>query len=487
MTSTLTSTATTAFEATPDWVRDAVFYQVFPDRFARSARVPKPTHLEPWDAPPTLHGYKGGDLLGVSERLDYLQELGITALYLNPIFQSASNHRYHTHDYLKVDPLLGGDAAFAELLARAHEQGMKVVIDGVFNHASRGFLQFNDLLENGPASPYLDWFHVHRFPLNAYGGEPGYAAWWGIPALPKFNTNTPAVREFLLGVAEHWLRVGADGWRLDVPNEIDDPRFWREFRRRCRALKSDAYLVGEIWHSAEEWLEGDRFDGVMNYPLTRAIYGLVASHINEGELVKSGLGQVGKLDAAGFVAVVSNQLQHHRSEAIFGQLNLLGSHDTPRLKTALCRDERAIRQALLLMFALPGAPCIYYGDEIGLEGGHDPHCRQGMPWRDPASWDHELKEYVTTLARSRGEQAALRRGSTCLHSAGESVVVIERKLNGSGRVTAVLNTAADEREVAAALLPESAYRDLISGTRFAFADSEPRRLPAGAALLLVPA
>lgn len=471
----------------PDWVKDAVFYQVFPDRFATSARLAKPGNLEPWGSPPTVHGYKGGDLLGVAERLDHVQALGANALYLNPVFASTANHRYHTHDYHRVDPLLGGDAALEELLDAAHARGMRVILDGVFNHASRGFLQFNDLLENGPASPYLDWFHVHRFPLNAYGGEPGYAAWWGIPALPKFNTNTPAVREFLLGVAEHWLRLGADGWRLDVPNEIDDPRFWREFRRRCRAVKPDAYLVGEIWHAAEEWLEGDRFDGVMNYPLTRAIYGLVANHLNEGELVKSGLGQVAKLDAGGFVEAVRNQLQHHRSEAVFGQLNLLGSHDTPRLKTALCGDQRALRQALLLLFALPGAPCIYYGDEIGLEGGHDPHCRQGMPWRDPASWDHELKAYVATLARSRGEQAALRRGSTSLHSVGENVVLIDRELNGSGRVTTVINTAKEEREVSANLLPEAAYRDLISGATMVFEAGAPRQVPGAAALLLVPA
>lgn len=155
---------------TPEWAKNAVFYQIFPDRFATSERVAKPQGLEPWYSPPTVHGYKGGDLLGVVEKLDYLQDLGVTALYFNPVFQSASNHRYHTHDYFQVDPMLGGNAALRELLDESHKRGLKVVLDGVLNHASRGFFQFHDILENGDKSPYLDWFHVRKYPLNAYGG-----------------------------------------------------------------------------------------------------------------------------------------------------------------------------------------------------------------------------------------------------------------------------------------------------------------------------
>ncbi|MEM7737825.1 MAG: alpha-amylase family glycosyl hydrolase, partial [Deinococcota bacterium] len=208
---------------TPDWVRDAVFYQIFPDRFAKSERVPKIGRLEAWGSPPTVHGYKGGDLLGVVDNLDYLQDLGVTALYFNPIFRSASNHRYHTHDYYQVDPMLGGNKALDQLLDACYKRDMKVVLDGVFNHASRGFFQFSDILENGNASPYRDWFHIRRFPLNPYGGgEIGYDAWWGLAALPKLNTANPEVREFLFEVAEYWLEVGIDGWRLDVPNEIND-------------------------------------------------------------------------------------------------------------------------------------------------------------------------------------------------------------------------------------------------------------------------
>lgn len=257
------------FRPRSSWVADSIFYQIFPDRFAKSSFVPKPSNLEPWDSSPTPHGYKGGDLLGLVEHLDYLQDLGITAIYLNPIFQSASNHRYHTHDYMKVDPMLGGDAALKALLDAAHRRNMKVILDGVFNHASRGFFQFHDLCENGEQSAYRDWFFSRSFPLQPYPcssslheqpPDSGYDCWWGLPALPKFNTSTPAVREFLLNVAQRWISFGADGWRLDVPEEIADPAFWREFRRKVKDINEDAYIVGEIWNDASDWLKGDQFD-----------------------------------------------------------------------------------------------------------------------------------------------------------------------------------------------------------------------------------
>ena len=281
---------------TPAWVRDAIFYQIFPDRFARSSRVSVDSRLEAWDAPPTSYGFKGGDLYGVLEKLDYLQGLGVTAIYFCPVFSSAANHRYHTYDYLKVDPLLGGNQALRELLDAAHERGMKIVLDGVFNHASRGFWQFHHVLENGIASPYRDWFHFDPERLNGHRPfEPyptkatqdalaagqgsmdaiGYGAWWNLPALPKFNTGCPAVREFLLSTAEHWIQFGIDGWRLDVPNEIDDDEFWRDFRRRVRAINPDAYIVGEVWGEARRWLKGDMWDAVMNYQVTARMPGIL--------------------------------------------------------------------------------------------------------------------------------------------------------------------------------------------------------------------
>ena len=431
---------------TPDWVKHAVFYQIFPDRFARSERVPKAGHLEPWDAPPTVHGYKGGDLLGVVERLDHLEALGVTALYFNPIFQSGANHRYHTHDYFRVDPMLGGDEALRELLDAAHARGMKVVLDGVFNHASRGFLQFHDVLENGPASAYLDWWHIEGFPLGAYGEGDGalrYGAWWNLPALPKFNTDTPAVREFLLSVGEHWLRFGIDGWRLDVPNEIDDDDFWRAFRERCHAVNPEAYIVGELWTEAERWLRGDQFDAVMNYQVTKAVLGFVAREIDEAEVARCGYGRVPNLSAQAFQKALTEELARYHPEITQAQLNLVGSHDTPRALTVLKGDREALRLAYALLFTLPGAPCVYYGDEIGLAGGHDPACRQGMPWDDEASWDHATLAWMRELAALRRSRPALRTGSAEVVYAHHGVAMLRRRL-GDEDLLVVANGDGDQ-------------------------------------------
>ncbi len=398
-------------DAPPDWIADAIFYQVFPDRFAASPRVRKPEGLEPWDAPPTLHGYKGGDLRGLAEHLDYLTDLGVNALYLTPIFQSASNHRYHTYDYLRVDPMLGGDAALDDLLAECRARGVRVVLDGVFNHVSRGFFAFHDLLENGASSPYRSWFHVRSFPLNAYGpGPAGYDCWHAIPALPKLNTESPAVRAMLLEVAEHWARRGIDGWRLDTPQEIRTPGFWEELRARVRAVREDLYLVGEIWTDASEWL-GPRFDGTMGYwlgghTLVYATNGRFRFDLTTSEypIVREPVGALAYGDHVdGVLAVYSPE--HARAN-----LNLFGSHDTPRALTLADDDPASVELAALLLFTLPGAPCIYQGDEIGMRGGRDPDCRRAFPWEE-ARWDLATRDTVRALARLRRAHVALRRGA----------------------------------------------------------------------------
>ncbi|HNS38455.1 MAG TPA: alpha-amylase family glycosyl hydrolase, partial [Anaerolineaceae bacterium] len=248
---------TDAFFA-PEWVQHAVFYQIFPDRFAfaKHPQIPKPNNLEAWDAAPTSHGFKGGDLIGVLEHLDYLQDLGITAIYFTPVFQSASNHRYHTHDYFQVDPLLGGDQALRRLIAEAHRRNIRIVLDGVFNHSSRGFFEFNHVLECGAQSPYVDWFDIRGYPLQAYEGKPNYRCWWDLPALPEFNHANPQVRQFIYQVARYWLDEGIDGWRLDVPFCITEPGFWEGFRQVCRTANPQAYITGEIPWDARPWLQG---------------------------------------------------------------------------------------------------------------------------------------------------------------------------------------------------------------------------------------
>ena len=460
---------------TPAWVRDAVFYQVFPDRFASSDRVVKPGPLEPWDAAPTNYGFKGGDLLGIVEHLDHIAGLGANALYLTPIFQSASNHRYHTYDYMTVDPLLGGDAALRELLDAAHDRGMRVILDGVFNHTGRGFWPFHHVLETGAGSPYRSWFHwdddglASGRPPNAYPAgrmrsgvgtdapmpgevDPGvesqtalqrlgYEAWWGMPALPKLNTDEPAVREYLWNVAEHWLRFGIDGWRLDVPAEIDDRAFWQEFRRRCRAINPEAYTVGEIWHIAPDWVSGDRFDALMNYPLAEAIIGFVGgSSLNEALLrTHHEYGRVSRLDGAGFATRLGELLAAYAPETNAVQLNLLGSHDTPRALSLLGGDHEAMELAALLQATLPGAPCIYYGDEVGVMGGIDPDSRRAFPW-DRARWNPELYDSIRGSMAVRHAHASLRSDPVTPVSASAGALAFLRgSRDGSSRTAVALN------------------------------------------------
>ena len=364
---------------TPRWVRDAVFYQVFPDRFARSGRVPSPGPLEAWNAPPTGTGFKGGDLYGVADHLDHIADLGANAIYLNPIFASTANHRYHTCDYLRIDPLLGGEAAFRHLLDAAHARGIRVVIDGVFNHCGRGFYPFQHVLETGAASPYRDWFFLNPAflepgrSIRAYpdGAEPvlelsavdlgdrdgsatfrdlGYQAWWDLPALPKLNVRNPEAREYLLAAGEHWIRFGADGWRLDVPEDLEDPDFWREFRRRIRAIDPEAYILAEIWFPKAEVLRGDQYDATMNYPFLTAVVSFAAgSHLDLAVAAQHGwLGAaVRPLDGPGFAELLGPLMTELDPDVIAVQYNLLGSHDTPRLLTIVGGDagERPPRRA----------------------------------------------------------------------------------------------------------------------------------------------
>jgi neopullulanase len=417
---------------TPDWAKHAVFYQIFPDRFARSGQVDHQAEvdLKPWGTPPGEQGFQGGDLYGIVNRLGYLDDLGITALYLNPIFASAANHRYHTYDYYAVDPLLGGNDALRALLDAAHARDIRVVLDGVFNHASRGFWPFHHVLENGPDSPYADWFVIHDWPLNPYpdsASEPhNYDAWYGLPALPEFNTDHPPVQDFLLDVAQHWIDFGIDGWRLDVPNEIDDPPFWHRFREVVKTAAPDAYLVGEIWHEGPEWLAGDRFDGLMNYPLLDPVLGFFGA----GSLrtySKSSL-DFEPIGAPAFADAVLHLLHLYDWEATCAQLNLLDSHDMARAKWILDENVAALQQAVLFLMTMPGAPCIYYGDEVGLSAAGDPHCREAFP-DDEADWDTRLLSFFRDATALRHQHEVLRTGRVAWLEATGRTIAFRRTLD----------------------------------------------------------
>jgi cyclomaltodextrinase len=380
----------------PSWIQDAIFYQIFPDRFSNGNPNNDPPNVQPWGSTPTTWGFQGGDLQGIINKFDYLLDLGINAIYLNPIFQSTSTHRYNTLDYYKIDPKLGSLEDFHNLITLAHQNSIRLILDGVFNHCGRGFYAFTDILENQENSAFRDWFYIKHFPVNAYsaGEATDYLGWWGMKSLPKFNTNNRQVRKFLMGVARYWIEQGADGWRLDVPNEINDDGFWQEFRQIVRSANSEAYLLGEIWTPELRWVGEEHFDGLVNYPMLDAIVGLLVSNT---------------LDIAHFAEKVEGLVSYYPKENVNAMYIPVSSHDTERILTRMGNNIEKTKLAYIFQFACPGIPAIYYGDEIGLTGGKDPGCRGAFLWEE-SSWNTDLRNLVKTLVRLRKKHSALRRG-----------------------------------------------------------------------------
>jgi glycosidase len=417
--------------STPSWVQDAIFYQIFPDRFANGDPDNDPPNVQKWGSSPTSWGFQGGDLCGITQHLDYLLDLGITAIYLNPIFLSPSTHRYNTTDYYQIDPKLGTMSDFHDLVDRVHRNGMRVILDGVFNHVGRGFFAFVDVLENGKNSPFKDWFHINDFPLNAYDdSQPmNYLGWWDHKSLPKLNTSNKKVCKYLLNVARYWIDQGIDGWRLDVPNEIDDDNFWAEFRRVVRAGNRDAYLVGEIWDVNSRWANDSHFDGLTNYPVRDALVGLLQ----------------GRENAVQFDARIDTLLKaydHENSSAMYIPLD---SHDTERFKTMVGGNIDKLKMAFLFQMAFPGAPAIYYGDEVGMEGGKDPDSRRAFPWNED-DWDQDLRTWVKTLITMRKRTTCLRRGDFLRLMAEDGIYAFARVM-GEDKVVIVLNATGRARRI----------------------------------------
>ncbi len=442
----------------PTWIKDAVFYQIFPDRFANGDPSNDPPNIKPWDSSPTVHGFQGGDLQGIVQHFDYLLDLGINAIYLNPIFLASSTHRYNTSDYFQIDPKLGDLRDFHALIDIAHRNHVRVILDGVFNHCGRGFFAFTDILENGAESPYLDWFHVKRVPLNAYtrGKARNYLAWWGIKSLPKFNTDTPAVRRYLLSVARYWIEQGADGWRLDVPNEIDDDTFWAEFSQVVKNANPEAYILGEIWDVMPRWLSENHFDGLMNYPVRTALLDLLT----------------GKQSAVQFANRVEELLTVYPMDYCYAQFNLLGSHDTERIMTMMDGNLDKVKLAFLFQFAYPGTPSIYYGDEIGMPGGKDPDCRRTFPWQT-SQWHSDLREWVKALIEVRKSRPSLRSGDLKRLVASETPNVYAfARVSDQERTIIAMNAGSKTAQVQIPLdgfnlADGQALRSLLDGRAFA--------------------
>ncbi|HEX9116276.1 MAG TPA: glycoside hydrolase family 13 protein, partial [Anaerolineae bacterium] len=375
----------------PAWVQDAVFYQIFPERFANGDPSNDPAWVLPWGTPPTPLTFMGGDLQGILDHLPYLRDLGINAIYLTPIFTARSNHKYDTADYFQVDPAFGDKALLKTLVSAAHANQIRVVLDAVFNHCGDGFWAFQDVIEKGDRSAYLDWFFVQGLPIEQ--NPPSYQTCGGAGFLPKLNLANPQVKQHLLEAAVYWIQeTGIDGWRLDVPWKAP-LEFWREFRQVVKQACPDAYIVAEAWRDGLRWLQGDTCDGVMNYPLRDYILDYCARDA---------------MDAEDFDHFATRLLETYGPAAPY-QLNLLGSHDTARLLTLCGGDVSRAVLAFTCLLTGVGAPMIYYGDENGMLGENDPDCRRCMEW-EPGRWNGTLRAAVKTLTGLRRTHPALRAG-----------------------------------------------------------------------------
>ena len=462
-------------EVVPEWFGEGTTYQIFPDRFRRT-RVPDPQGMvggrwvhTAWQEEPEFRPDKngeirnrdffGGDLKGVMEKLDYLQGLGVETLYFCPIFEAAENHRYGTADYSKIDPMLGTEEDFTQLCAMAHQRGMRVMLDGVFNHTGYVSRYFNgDGFYPTPGacqsedSPYRSWFNFIHWPDQ-------YESWWGIYSLPAVNEHDPSYRNFIFGgqdsVVRRWLRAGADGWRLDVADELPDD-FVRGIHEAARAEKPDAVIIGEVWEDGStkvaygvrrRHIMGRHCDGLMNYPFRNA----VLSYLKGG-------------DAADFVNAMETLRENYPRYAYYSAMNSLGTHDTARILTLLgaeegCEhqskewrssyrlgpDQRRRAKELLklgaaLMFAFPGSPTVYYGDEAGMEGFEDPFNRRTFPW---GREDSELMGWFSRLGHLRKQSPALRQGEIH-YRVGKGPVLAFTRTQGEETILAVFNTGSEE-------------------------------------------
>lgn len=375
----------------PQWAQDAIVYSIFPERFCNGDPSNDPPNVKPWGELPESQSFFGGDLRGIITKLDYLEWLGVNCLYLTPIFSAPSNHKYDTSDYYEIDPHFGDQETARELVAQCHQRGIRVVLDAVFNHSGLSFAPFQDVVQKGADSRYASWFNIYNYPVDPAAEPPNYETFAnGIASMPKLMTDNPEVREYLIQAAEFWTRhLSLDGWRLDVADEVY-PDFWREFRRRIKAINPECLIIGEVMHDAANFLEGDHFDTVMHYPW---------QHLCVDFLTR----QEPAISLETFADTLGRLRQAERSTVTPMLWNLLDSHDRRRILTALSGNRALLKLAVAFQFLYPGVPYIYYGDEIGMAGGEDPDCRRCMEWH-PSQWDSEILAHYRALIKLRREK-----------------------------------------------------------------------------------
>ena len=419
---------------TPSWVNETVWYQIFPDRFFNGEPGKKGADVLPWQTGPVTNKEKyGGDLEGIRSKLSYLAELGITGIYLTPIMEAETNHKYDTTDYTKIDPSFGDDAAMKRLVSEAHEKGIRVMVDAVFNHCGRKFAPWLDVQEKGQDSEYADWFMVQdwsdiRRHENTRDGR--FYSFAFSDRMPKLNTNNEEVIRYFSGICEDWIRkYDIDGIRFDVGNEVSH-RFLKKMREHLKSLDPDIYLLGEIWHDASQWLAGDEYDSVMNYPLMSGIHDyFLDSSVDKNE----------------FEYMVNRCYTMYMQQNNNVLFNLLDSHDTERLMNRF-HDLDIFYQQLAVLFTLPGSACIYYGTEIAMEGGFDPDCRRCMPWGEieAGKYQERIGQMQSLIHMRKSEEACRSLHFHFPNTYGNRRCIEYIKLDSSGRKMEVLVNCSDE-------------------------------------------
>jgi cyclomaltodextrinase / maltogenic alpha-amylase / neopullulanase len=435
----------------PDWVERTVMYQIFPDRFENGDKSNDPTTVVSWDAKPTYFNRFGGDAAGIQKRMPHLRDLGIGAIYFNPVFVSPSNHRYEAIDYYTIDPEIGTNDEFVALTRNLERNGIRTILDGVFNHTAVDFFAFKDIRDQGAASPYNSWYFIREHPVRIEG-NPNYEAWFNFPSMPKTNLLNPVVRDYMLEIPRRWDGMASvHGWRLDVANEVPMP-FWRAFRNTVKGIGEDRWIVGEHWGDSSPWLSGDQWDSTMNYQFREAVLQLL------------GQGRSGR--PSEFMRRLMHTYGTYAPQVSRNAMNLLGSHDTPRILTEVGGDKDFAKLAAVVLFTWIGSPCVYYGDELGMEGGADPENRRGMRW-DLATPDNSFLQHYRQLIALRNGSRVLQSGDpvSLLADDAAGTAAYARLLDGDGVIVA-LNKSDGVRSVRVRIpagMPRQGLQDVLGG------------------------
>lgn len=377
----------------PEWAGNQIYYQIFPERFKNGDSVCSRPDLVPWGSPPTRDNYMGGNIKGITEKLDYIKDLGATCLYLNPIFKGTSNHKYDTENYFEVDPDFGTKQDLENLIQQCHERGMRVILDGVFNHCGFYFPPFQDVVKNGENSRYKDWFFIDGLPVQTE--PPNYECVGFFKWMPKLNLANPETRDYFLNVGKYWIEeMHTDGWRLDVSDEVEGA-FWECFRKEIKGNCPDTILIGEAWSDASKLVQGNRLDSAMNYLFKDIVTDWIAKE---------------RIDTSTFDWRINFMLSRYSAPTMRIMYNLLDSHDTSRFLFDCGSNVEKLKLAVAFMMTFPGCPAVYYGDEIGMSGDNDPGCRGAMEWT-PEKQNLSLKDWYKKLIQIRKSSPLFTKGS----------------------------------------------------------------------------